>query len=118
MSEQSVERTQSPTRGIGQLRQRIVAHIDMQRAKGWPDFHPEEICHRCGGVNVPSWWVESDRFNLAMGPPIEHQWQGIVCPGCFVQLHEAATGLSCTWTLRPDRLGTFRPISGSSEVQR
>lgn len=75
--------------------------IDAQRALGWPDFHPEEYCHRCGGKNVWSWHVDSDRFNTAMGPPAEHQWNGIVCPGCFVELHEAATGMRCSWTLVP-----------------
>jgi hypothetical protein len=109
---------QPPTYGqvmLGQLRQRIVAHIDTQREMGWRDFHPEDICHRCGGVNVSSWWVDSDRFNAAMGPHGEHQWQGIVCPGCFVQLHEQATGLHCTWTLVPDRQATFRPLDGDPD---
>ncbi len=84
------------------------AEIQEQRAKGWTDFHPEEHCHRCGGVNVPSWWVDSDRFNLAMGPPTEHLWNGIVCPGCFVVLHEQATGLTVTWKLVPDPRIPFR----------
>jgi hypothetical protein len=75
--------------------------IDAQRASGWTDFHPEEYCHRCGGKNVWSWHVDSDRFNVAMGPPAEHQWNGIICPGCFVELHEEATGLRCSWTLTP-----------------
>lgn len=99
---------------IGQLRERLVAHVAAQRAKGWTDFHPETICHRCGGVNVPSWWVDSDRFNLAMGPHVGHQWNGIVCPGCFVVLHEEATGLRCTWTLVPDQGSTFRPIESEA----
>lgn len=75
--------------------------INAQRAFGWPDFHPEEYCHRCGGKNVWSWHVDSDRFNVAMGPPSEHQWNGIICPGCFVELHEASTGMRCSWTLVP-----------------
>lgn len=86
-----------------------LAEIDEQRSLGWPDFHPEDYCHRCGGRNVASWFTDSDRFNMAMGQPAEHQWQGIVCPGCFVELHEAATGLRCTWKLEPDPNGFFRP---------
>lgn len=81
--------------------------IDAQRALGWPDFHPEDFCHRCGNRNVGSWFVASDRFNAAMGRHVEHQWNGIVCPACFVELHEAATGLRTTWELVPTM---FRPI--------
>lgn len=78
-----------------------LAEIDAQRDAGWPDFHPEDYCHRCGGVN-PVWWIDSDRFNLAMGRPSEHRWNGIVCPGCFAELHAAATGLQTVWTMIPD----------------
>lgn len=82
------------------------AEIDQQRDQGWPDFHPEDYCHRCGAPN-PSWSVDALRFNAAMGPSESHGWEGIVCIGCFVQLHEAATGLTCTWRLVPDT--PFRP---------
>ena len=79
----------------------VLATMATQRAAGWPDWHPEDYCHRCGGRNA-SWHVDSDRFNAAMGPPTLHRWNGIICPGCFVELHEAATGLTATWTLSPD----------------
>ena len=79
----------------------VLATMAAQRAAGWPDWHPEDYCHRCGGRNA-SWWVDSDRFNAAMGKPAEHRWNGIVCPGCFVELHEAATGLTASWRLVPD----------------
>ena len=84
-----------------------IDEIDAQRALGWPDFHPEDFCHRCGAIN-PSWSVDSDRFNAALGTYGTHRWNGIVCVGCFVQLHEAATGLSCSWQLTP--LTHFHPI--------
>lgn len=84
-----------------------LAEIDEQRKKGWPDFGPEDYCHRCGGRNVRSWSIDSDRFNAAFGPPESHPYQGIVCPGCFVEAHEKATGLACTWKLVPDT--PFRP---------
>lgn len=87
-----------------------LAEIDEQRAKGWPDWHPEDYCHRCGGRNVPSWFVDSDRFNAAFGPASEHPYNGIVCPGCFVEAHETVTGLTATWMLVPDRLTPFRPL--------
>lgn len=85
-----------------------IAEIDEQRRLGWPDFHPEAFCHRCGGKNVPSWFVDSDRFNMALGPPAEHEYNGIVCPGCFVELHERATGMRTTWKLVPDPTTPFR----------
>lgn len=86
-----------------------VAEINAQREKGWVDFHPEDYCHRCGGAN-PSWFIESDRFNLAFGPPAEHPYQGIVCPGCFVLAHEKATGMRTTWKLVPTDAHPFRWI--------
>lgn len=89
-----------------------LSEIDEQRALGWPDFHPEDYCHRCGGRN-PSWWVDSDRFNMAFGPPEQHPYQGIVCPGCFVEAHEKATGLHCTWMLVPDPTTPFRSIESN-----
>ncbi len=84
-----------------------LAEIDHQRFLGWPDFHPEDYCHRCGNRNIPSWSVDSDRFNIAMGR--EHQWNGIICPTCFVDLHEQASGLVTTWRLVPEmfRAGTW-----------
>ena len=81
--------------------------IARQRTLGWPDFHAEDYCHRCGSIN-PSWSVDSDRFDAAMGPYLTHRWNGIICVGCFVQLHEWATGLRCTWQLTP--LTNFSPI--------
>ena len=90
----------------------VLATMATQRAAGWPDWHPEDYCHRCGGRNA-SWHVDSDRFNAAMGPPTLHRWNGIICPGCFVELHEAATGLTATWTLSPDT--PFRHIDPEPE---
>jgi len=67
---------------------------------GEPDFSSEDYCHRCGGPN-PTWSVDSDRFNAALGAGIDPVWRGIVCPGCFVWLHEEATGLTSAWDLVP-----------------
>lgn len=79
----------------------LLEQIDEQRRRGWPNFHPEDFCHRCGCRNI-SWSIDSDRFNLAMGGQTAvHKWNGIICPQCFVELHEAATGLRCSWSLVP-----------------
>lgn len=84
-----------------------AAAIADQRARGWPDMHPEDFCHRCGGRNVRSWFAPSDRWNAAVAA-LGLAVGAILCPGCFVLGHERATGLSCTWTLVPDT--HFRPI--------
>ncbi len=82
---------------------RLSVHPDdikEQRKLGWVDFHPETFCHRCGGKNVSSWFVDSDCFNVAvraLGLTITT----ILCPGCFVFGHELATGVRCTWELNP-----------------
>lgn len=91
-----------------------IEEIDEQRRLGWPDFHPEDYCHRCGGRN-PVWWVDSDRFNMAFGPPEQHPYNGIVCPGCFVEAHERATGLRTVWKLTPDPTIHFRPVDDGEE---
>ena len=86
-----------------------ITELENQRRLGWPDYHPEDYCHRCGGRNL-SWWVDSDRFNAAFGSHSEHPYEGIVCPGCFVEAHEKATGLRTTWKLVPEPRVNFRPI--------
>lgn len=64
------------------------ADFDAQHDTGWPDFHPEDYCHRCGMPNI-SWHVDSDVWNLVMRPDGHEaawQWDEIICPVCFVQL--------------------------------
>lgn len=86
----------------------VLELIRCQRILGWPDFGPEKYCHRCGGVNVRSWYVDSDRFNAAVGSGIDDKWNGIICPGCFVELHEASVGMVTSWKLIPDPMCSFR----------
>ena len=58
--------------------------IVRQRSLGWPDFHPEDYCHRCGRPNclwhAPEW------------PAIVGSHAGILCPVCFADLVPR-----CTW---------------------
>lgn len=66
------------TAGRGALMDSVDPNdIHAQRAAGWPDFHPEDYCHRCGRRN-PLWfspeWVE-----LTGGD------SGILCPPCFAE---------------------------------
>lgn len=61
-----------------------------QRAKGWPDMHPEDICHRCGGKNM-TWWTPAEVWNPIMqpdGPDAPWRWNEIICPQCFAELFE------------------------------
>ena len=70
--------------------------IAEQRAKGWPDFHPEDYCHRCGRSNI-CWYTASTLWNEAV--PLVSP---ILCPQCFVAAWETVTGLSPAWALVPD----------------
>lgn len=81
----------------------VLRHeIDDQRARGWPDFHPEDYCHRCGQRNVHAWHIDSDVWNSVVGGAVDAEWQGIMCPQCFTELYEAKHG-SQAWELRLDR---------------
>lgn len=82
--------------------------ITEQRAKGWADWHPEDYCHRCGRRN-PCWWVDSDRWNPAVHA-LGLTYTAILCPSCFVEGHEQATGMTCAWYLTPDAARSFRPV--------
>ena len=60
--------------------------------------NPENFCDRCDRENV-SWFVDSDRWNMAaeaLGLPRE----AILCPSCFVIGHEAATQMTCSWSMQ------------------
>jgi hypothetical protein len=63
--------------------------------------HPEDTCERCDRPNIWSWFVPSDRFNLAM-EALGLNSGAIVCPVCFVEGHEKATGLRTSWQLVPE----------------
>lgn len=85
--------------GYEQLHRMEEVHLE--------EHHPEDRCQRCGGRNVPSWFVASDRFNASM-EALGLDRGAIVCPACFVLGHEKATGLTCSWELQP---GThFNPV--------
>lgn len=62
--------------------------------------HPEAVCQRCGGNNVMSWHADSDRWNLAI-EALGLSISAILCPGCFTEGHERATGLVTAWRLIP-----------------
>lgn len=67
--------------------------------RGWPDVHPEDFCQRCHNRNV-TWYVDSDRFNLA-AEALGFRSTSILCIACFVEGHQKATGLTCSWQLLP-----------------
>lgn len=83
-----------------------------QRDLNWPDFHPERFCHRCGRRNI-NWYVESSFWNDAVAGP-GRGVVSILCPVCFVEQHEAATGLHIIWEVRADpKSGDLRRLSES-----
>lgn len=75
------------------------AEIEEQRAKGWPDFHPEDYCHKCGGPNVVPWFTASELWNIAVPEKVRGT---VLCPRCFVIAYEKATGEKCCWKLVPE----------------
>ncbi|HZL80408.1 MAG TPA: hypothetical protein VFC06_00455 [Demequina sp.] len=76
--------------------------IARQRAAGWPDFHPEDFCHRCGAANV-CWFTDSTTWNDVMED--ETRWNGILCVPCFIALTEDRVG-GCAWRLTRDEYGS------------
>lgn len=85
-----------------------------QEAKGWPDFHPETFCHRCGHRNVASWFVGNRDWNLLRVARVLPASE-IICPSCFTDLYEKLTS-PCTWELV---LRVVHPDSGADpEPQR
>jgi hypothetical protein len=84
----------------GRYRSVDAADIAAQRDSGWPDFHPEDFCHRCGNPNV-SWFVDNTAWNHVMreGNPVGWgQWQEIICIPCFMELAETHYR-ACTWRI-------------------
>lgn len=64
--------------------------IKRQRTLGWPDFHPEDYCHRCGRRNIKAWtateWRELTGSNA-----------GILCPVCFTDHDPDAIWMLRRW---------------------
>lgn len=88
-----------------------LAEIARQRELGWPDFHPEQFCHRCGNKNLRGWHAETEQWYQAMQVR-DTDGGGIVCPICFAELWEGQTGLTrILWTLSIDpRSGDFDKV--------
>jgi len=84
-----------------------TADIAAQRSSGWPDFHPEDFCHRCGHQNT-SWRIDSDAWNPVMrGGDADGwgRWQEIICIPCFIELAEEHHGAR-VWRVARDEFGT------------
>lgn len=69
--------------------------------------HPEHVCGRCGGPNIP-WSAPSPLWNEVMrGGDINatdtELHHGIVCPTCFAVLAEQA-GIAQQWRLTAERI--------------
>ena len=77
----------------------LPEEIVRQRQLGWPDFHPEDFCHRCGRRN-PIWWTEQAVWLAAtLERANQTGHEGIFCPSCFTDLHEQETGDRRSWHL-------------------
>lgn len=78
-----------------------LEYIEAQRIANFPDMHPEDYCHRCGGRNV-TWYAPQDIWQEAVKYQLQRGISGICCPSCLVQMHEAATGERLIWKFQPD----------------
>lgn len=70
--------------------------IERQRSLGWPDFHPEDYCHRCGKA-IPVWHADSELWFTAFPEARGSDGGGIMCPSCFAFAYEQATGTTPIW---------------------
>lgn len=76
----------------------VLDEIDNQRTQGWPDFHPEDYCHKCGAHNAPMWCATRDAWMTATAEWSEETGrEGICCVACFARMHEEATGKRNVW---------------------
>lgn len=70
----------------------LPEEIVQQRALGWPNFHPEDFCHRCGRRN-PTWYTDAETWMAATAVRArETGREGIFCTSCFVDLHGQQVG--------------------------
>lgn len=64
--------------------------IARQRELGWPDFHPEDYCHKCGQQNIKAW--TSPEWGELVGT-----LSGILCPVCFAEHDPDAIWVVTRW---------------------
>lgn len=84
----------------------VAAGFRRSGIAGWGSSAGDETCcHRCGGPNRP-WSAPSPLWNEVMrGGSIsgDDEFDGIVCPTCFVVLAEEA-GVASLWRLSAERI--------------
>jgi len=69
-----------------------LAELDDQAATGWPGFHPETYCNRCGNPNT-CWATANEVWNPVMRPDGNFgPWHEIICIPCFTELAERLWG--------------------------
>lgn len=76
----------------------LPPEIAAQREKGWPDFHPETFCHRCGRRNI-NWWTTAEEWEAATANLPRKELE-ILCPQCFADMWEQETGERSAWQVR------------------
>lgn len=77
--------------------------------------HPEATCERCDRPNI-SWAVDSDRFNMAVAS-LGYTSGAVLCPVCFVEGHEKASGMQCSWDLVPGTPFRWIPLAAAKGSQ-
>ncbi|MFI7678540.1 hypothetical protein [Actinophytocola sp. NPDC049390] len=84
----------------------LPEEIGRQRTASWPDFHPEDFCHRCGRRN-PVWYVDAELWNKGTAERrATTGFDSVLCPSCFVEMYERKTGQQPLWRVDPCGLET------------
>jgi hypothetical protein len=111
-SEARQQRAEKFDRMLAEVRGDSVTpqQIEEQRAKGWPDFHPETYCHRCGRRNVQSWTAPSNLWNEAVGSEGD-----IICPPCLDQMSARSRHW---WFMDDDALAEVRREAAEKAVKQ
>ena len=78
--------------------------IARQEASDWPDFGPEDFCWVCGRRN-PVWNAPPEEW--AVAAQVLSAGEGaVICPTCFAEAWEKATGRQVVWRVEVDQRAT------------
>lgn len=90
--------------------------VTAEREAGWVNFHPEDICHACGGDN-PRWHADPEQWYQAMDVR-DTDAGGIVCPNCFIALWHDTTDREVIWHLSIMEVTSSDIGPTSSDIER
>ncbi|WP_235738978.1 hypothetical protein [Nocardioides alcanivorans] len=87
------------------------AYVATQRALGWPDIHPEDYCHLCGGRN-PLWYADRTMWRAVTATWAQETGrEGICCPGCFARMAQEQGVHDGVWRFAPEPPPDLQPTT-------